>query len=68
MQGRDRDTDIENRCVNMVREEVGGMNREIRIDIYVCVYIYIYIYTHTHTLLRVKYVASGNLLYSTGSS
>ena len=49
MQGRDRDTDIENRCVNMVREEVGGMNREIRIDIYVCVYIYIYIYTHTHT-------------------
>jgi len=35
LQGRDRDTDIENRCVNMVREEVGVMSWEIRIDIYI---------------------------------
>ena len=29
--------------MNMVKEEVGGMNWEVRIDIY----IYIYIYTYT---------------------
>ena len=36
------------------REEEGGMNWEIRFDI--------------NTLPYVKYIASGNLLYSTGSS
>ena len=41
MQGRDRDTDIENRRVNVVREEVGGMNWEIRIDIYIYIHYYV---------------------------
>ena len=35
MQGRNRDADIENRCVDMVEgEEKGGTNWEIRIDMY----------------------------------
>ena len=43
-----------NKHVYTVGEEEGRLNREIRIDIY--------------TLPWVKQVASGNLLYSTGSS
>ena len=54
MHGRNRDTDIENGQVDTVGEGVGGMNWEIRIDIL--------------TLPCVKQIASGNLLYSTGSS
>ena len=53
-QGRNRDAGIENGHVDTVREGEGGMNWEIRIDIY--------------TLPCVKEIASGNLLYSTGSS
>ena len=45
---------MENRCVNMVKEEVGGMNWEIRIDIYMR--IYIYIYTHTMCIYIYYYV------------
>ena len=53
MQGRNRDADVENGCVD-TGGEGGGMNWEVRIDIY--------------TLPRVQQIASGNLLYSTGSS
>ena len=49
LQGRNRDTDVENGCV----DTEGGMNWEIRIDI--C------------KLPCVKQIASGNLLYSTGT-
>ena len=31
LQGRNRDTDIEHRCV----DKVGGMNQEIEVDIYI---------------------------------
>ena len=34
MQGRNRDTDIENEHVDTEGKEECGMNREIRIDIY----------------------------------
>ena len=54
LQGRNRNTDVENRHVNTGGEGEGGMNWEIRIDI--C------------TLPWVRQIASGNLLYSTGSS
>ena len=54
LQGRNRDVDIENGHVDTVGEGDGGTNWEIGIDIYI--------------LPCVKYIASGNLLYSTGSS
>ena len=54
LQGRNRDADVENRHVDTEREGKGGTNWEIRIDIY--------------TLPCEKWIASGNLLYSTGSS
>ena len=50
LQGRNRDADIENRCVDMVEgEEKGGMNWEIGIDI--------------HTLTCIKWITNENLLY-----
>ena len=52
--GQDSDADVENRPVGMFGGEEGGANWEIGIDIYV--------------LPCVKLIASGNLLYSTGSS
>ena len=54
MQGRNRDTDVKNECEDTVGKGEGGTNWEIRIDIYI--------------LPCVKETASGNLLYSTGSS
>ena len=51
---RNRDTDVENGHVDMEGGKGGGMNWEIGIDI--------------HTLPCEKQIASGNLLYSTGSS
>ena len=52
--GQDRDADVENRPVGMIGGEEGGANLEIGIDIYI--------------LPCIKLIASGNLLYSTGSS
>ena len=54
LQGRKRDTDIEKRLVDTVREAEGGINWESS--------------TETYTLLCVKQPASGNLLYDAGSS
>ena len=54
LQGRNRDADVENGRVDTEGEGKSGMNWEIRIDIY--------------TLPCVKEIASGNLLYSPGSS
>ena len=54
MQGRNRDADVEKGHVDTGGEGEGGTNWEIRTDIY--------------TLPSVKQTASGNLLYSTGSS
>ena len=54
MQGRNRDTDIRNECMDTGEGRGSGMNWEIGIDIY--------------TLPCVRQVASGNLLYSTGST
>ena len=51
MQDRNRDTDIENGCVDMEGRYV--LNWEIETDIY--------------TLPCVRLIASGDLLYSTGS-
>ena len=53
-QGRNRDAEVENGHVDTEGEGEHGVNWEIRIDIY--------------TLPCVKYRASGNLLYSSGSS
>ena len=52
LQGRNRNADVGNRRVDTEGEGEGGM--KIRFDI--------------NTLPCVKYIASGNLLYSTGSS
>ena len=54
MYGRNRDIDLENGHVDTVGKGEGGTNWEIRFDI--------------NTLPCVKYIASGNLLYSTRSS
>ena len=54
MQGRNRDTDVENGRVDTEGEGGGRMNWEIRIDVY--------------TLPCVKLIASGKLLHSTGRS
>ena len=54
MQGRNRDIDVEKGCVYMGEGRGGEMNWEIGIDI--C------------ALPCVKQIASGNLLYNTGSS
>ena len=54
MQGRNRDTDVENRYVDTEQEGEGGMSWESRIDI--------------DTLPCVKQLASGRLLHSTGSA
>ena len=54
MQGRNTDTDIEDRLVDTVGEGDGGMNWESSIE--------------TYTLPYVNYTASGNLLSDTGSS
>ena len=54
LQDRNKDADIENRCTDTVGEREGGMSWERSIDIY--------------TLPRVKQIASGKMLYSTGSS
>ena len=62
LQSRNRDTDIKNGWVDTEGKGEGGMNREIRIEIYTLIHTYIYIY------ICVKYIASGNLLYSPGSS
>ena len=50
LQGRNRNADIEN---NGWTQRWGGLNREIKIDIYI---------------LLCVIVASGNVLFSTGSS
>ena len=67
LQGRSRDTDIENGLVNTVEEGGGGTNCEIyttmcKADIHTrpCVKL-TYIYYHIK-------IASGKLLYGTGSS
>ena len=52
-QGKSGDADKENGLVNTVAEGESGTNRESSIDIY--------------TLSCVKYIASGMLLYNTGS-
>ena len=54
MQGRNRDIDVKNKLVDTVGGGQGGMNQEIRTDIY--------------TLPYVKQTASGNLLHNTASS
>ena len=54
MQGRNRDTDVENECEDTVGKGAGGTNWEIRIDIYI--------------FPCVKQTTTGNLVYSTGSS
>ena len=54
MHDRNRDADVDNGHVNTAGEGEGGMNRDIRFGI--------------NTLPHVKQIASGNLLYSTGSS
>ena len=48
MKGRNRDIDVEDRHVDTVGEGEGGMNWEIRIDLY--------------TLPCVKLIPSGNML------
>ena len=35
LQGRNRDTDVENKCMNTKGGKGGGMNWEIGIDIYI---------------------------------
>ena len=54
MQGRSKDTDVENGLVDTAVEGEDGTNCEINIEKY--------------TLPRIKYIASGKLLYNTGSS
>ena len=54
MQGRNRDADMENRRVDAARGGEAGMNSESSVE--------------THTLPYIKQIASGNLLYDTGSS
>ena len=54
MQGRNRDSDIENRLTDTAWEGEGGMNKESSIE--------------TYTSPCVKQIASGNLLYDAGSS
>ena len=54
LQGSNRDANIENRLVDTVAEGEGWMNWEHSIE--------------TYTLPYVKQIASGNLLYATGSS
>ena len=51
-----------------------GKERVVRIEkvaltyIYIYIYTYIYIHTYIHILPCVKQIASGKLLYNTGSS
>ena len=54
LQGRNRDTDIENRLLDSAREGKGGTNQESSIE--------------TYTLPCVKQMASKKLLYTVGSS
>ena len=54
MQGRNRDAEVEKGHVGTEEKGEGGMNLEIRIDVY--------------TLPCVKQIANRKLLYSTGSS
>ena len=54
LQGQNRDADIENRPLDTVGEGEGGMNRESSME--------------THTLPYLNYIASGDLLYDSGSS
>ena len=54
MQGKNGDANVENRLVDSVGEGENGIHRENSIDMY--------------TLSCVKQIASGKLLYSTGSS
>ena len=53
LQIRNRDTDIENKCMETKGGRWGGMNWEIGINIYV--------------LLCIKLIINENLLYSTGN-
>ena len=55
-QSRNRDTEIENKCMDTKQGKRGGMNWEIGIDIY------------TLLTLRIKQITSENLLYSTGNT
>ena len=52
MQGRNRNTDVENGCVDTGGEREGGMNWEIRFDMY--------------TLMCIKLMTNKNLLYKIG--
>ena len=54
MQSSNGDADLENRLVDTFGEGEVGMNSESSIE--------------TYTLTYVKWIASGNLLYDTGSS
>ena len=54
LKGSNRDADIENRLVDTVEEGEGWINWEHSIE--------------TYTLPYIKHIASGNLLYYTGSS
>ena len=54
LQGNNGDTDIENRPADRVMQGEGGKNLKSNIEIY--------------TLPYIKQIASGNLLYDTGSS
>ena len=54
LQGRNRDTDLENGLVDTAGEGEGGTNWESSIEIYILPYV--------------KLIASGKLLYNTGSS
>ena len=52
LQSRNRDTDVENKCMD-TKEEGGGMNWEIGIDIYIL------------STVCIKQISNENLLYST---
>ena len=54
LQGRNRDTDVENKHMDTNGGKEGGMNCETGTNVYI--------------LIRIKYITNENLLHSTGNS